>query len=170
MGTSNFRAMREFDIYCVVDEYDKKWYAEMYPDLDEERRFEIFCVVSNEHYNEVWNAIDEEISKTRWMFHSAEMQNGYYDGIQILIHEPDGKWFDVDLEGMYEERTERRCKMNRRELRREYWKEVNLIRGWLEEMREKHCLRVLRVSARFSNGETWYSEVTDRKEDCEVVS
>ena len=167
MGTSNFWSMREFDIYCQIEEYDEEFYRQEYPEEDEESRFRIHCDSSNFRYNETWKSLEKEIEKTDWMFHKAELRNGYYEGIQIYIREPDGKWFDLDLEGSYEDMTGRRCKHNKRELRHRYWKEVNLIREWLEEMRGKYGLTVLRTYARFSNGETWYKYVD---ENGEVVS
>ena len=164
MGTSNYWPMRNFDIYCLNLEYDEGWYDEMYPELDARTREEIWEQDSESIYNEVWTKIEDSIDDETWMFHSAEMRSGYYEGIQIYMKEPELKYLDLDLEGFYEDKTGRRCKHNKREMRHRYWKEVNRIREWLERVKEENGLDVLMPYARFSNGETWYVYRKDREE------
>ena len=86
-------------------------------------------------------------------FHEVSVESGYYSGVQFYVHEK------YDVESMDNEDTNYEFGMCRSVALRKYKSEVNFICRKLREAKDNLGLMELGVTARFSNGEVWYSEI-----------
>lgn len=95
MGTCNFYGCGRFGLWAVLDEYNEEWYAQEYPDLTEEQRYQVYSDGASDWYYSCakeMEALLDEFNDTL-VFHRLKVNYGYYDGVEIVlgnIHYPDG--------------------------------------------------------------------------------
>lgn len=89
-------------------------------------------------------------------FFEVKALSGYYEGLQLYVehlHYDDIKEIDNDDAHYFFDCCRSVCL-------RKYRSEYNRLLKILKQFAEEHCMIQLAVSARFSNGETWYSKVS----------
>lgn len=148
MSTGNFVTMKDFPLYAKDDEEfiirDKKG---NYLGLDNWEIEDFICYLSEELDN-----INSDL-----MFYEISLKHGYYSGIQFYVnekyeYEDIKKWWDnSDCKSEFD-----LCKSN---TLRKYDREFNKVNKILKRLAKKYRFENYYVSARFSNGETWYSKV-----------
>lgn len=87
-------------------------------------------------------------------FYEVSVESGYYTGVQFYVKE---KYYDV--EGMDNEDAQYEFGMCRSKMLLKYESEGNWLRRELRKAKDELWLMELGVTARFSNGETWYTEI-----------
>jgi hypothetical protein len=93
------------------------------------------------------------------IFHKIELKSGYYSGVQFYcetMHHDEDANGELDLDNY-----DAHCyyDMYRSQARRKYKSEINKINKILKKLGEEYGFEAYGVSARFSNGETWYSKI-----------
>ena len=91
-------------------------------------------------------------------FYKVTVESGYYSGIQFYVDE---KY--CDIEDMSNEESQDEFGMCRSKMLRKYKVAGNMIRKGLYKAKDELGLDELVCTARFSNGEAWYSKVDTRK-------
>ena len=164
MSTSNFKSMDNFPLIVAEDSMIK--YC---PDCgisnaeDADKCEDCGCDLADvspvyddcemDYICEEMKKVAEEINScTR--FHNVTLMSGYYSGIQFYVSEE-----YCDIESMTNEETNEEFGLCRSVTLRKYKSEVNFICRELRKARENLGLMELGVVARFSNGETMYTEI-----------
>ena len=91
-------------------------------------------------------------------FYEVTVEGGYYSGIQFYV---DSKYWTI--ENWTNEEAQEEFGMCRSEMLRKYKVAGNTIRKGLYKAKDELGLDELICTARFSNGEAWYSKVDPRK-------
>lgn len=160
MATSNFPSMQCFDTVAWLPENEGDEYVGCMIDELRERLYQESC--------------------DNLKFHSMEIAFGYYEGFCIQILEPtdyfgrvseneisavwcdrkceDNEYFD-NYGNIVREYLDWKDPRNRERALKAYKKEVDYIEDLLAELQDEYGLSRFGVSARFSNGETWYTKV-----------
>ncbi len=129
MATSNFKTMSGFPLITT-----------------QEGREDNLAVAEMEK-------VAEELNE-RQDFFKVSVESGYYDGVQFYVK---GEYHNV--EGWDENDAMDEFGMTLGEVQNDYIHAQEVVREGLLEAAERIGLARLEVSARFSNGETWYRRV-----------
>lgn len=166
MGTANFKTMQDFPLIVADDLYTKicpecgcgQGGA---PDKCEICGADLSAVEAT--YDELGmqdlmksmegkaNELNENLT-----FHEVSVLGGYYSGLQFYVDE---KY--CFLEDMDEDESQHEFGMCRSDMLRKWVDEGNWLRCALRKAKEELGLMELGVDARYSNGETLYSEVKE---------
>ena len=87
-------------------------------------------------------------------FYTVSVESGYNSGLQFYVDE---KYYDV--ESMDNEESQDEFGLCRSKMLRKYKSEGNWLRRALQKAKAELGLVELAVTARFSNGEVWYTEI-----------
>jgi hypothetical protein len=164
MSTANFKSMKDFPLIVAKDEYCK-----VCPECgctqvsDAAKCDECGCNLSgvDSVYDE-WTMDDmvrnmeakaKELNEYL-TFYTVSVESGYYSGLQFYVDE---KYCDV--EDMDNEDARMEFGMCRSKMLRKYNSEGNWLRRELRKAKDELGLVELGVTARFSNGEVWYTEI-----------
>lgn len=98
--------------------------------------------------NWILDKIDED-----FIFFRARFKDGYYEGVQLIFDEL------YNPEEMDNEETRYEFDLSRSAAVRKYHSEINKINRMIDKLCKKTEWCKYGVSARFSNGETWYSKI-----------
>ena len=120
------------DVSAVESVYDE-WYAE--------------------YIQKEMQKVAEDINSSI-RFHNVTLMSGYYAGIQFYVSEE-----YYNLEDWTNEDARDEFDMCRSVMLRKYRSEKNYIVRALRKAKADLGLMELGVTARFSNGETWYTEI-----------
>lgn len=88
-----------------------------------------------------------------FLFFRARFQDGYYEGVQLIFDE----LYNPEEMDNYETRCE--FDLCRSVAIRKYHAEINKINHMIDKLCKETEWCKYGVSARFSNGETWYSKI-----------
>lgn len=170
MATANFWTMENFPLWAR-DFYEKcKICPECNVMQDSENDECEFCghdlsdIESESLYDEyeaeyICDEIKTKLKNIDLMFHTIELKSGYYSGVQFYVETKD---FDEDENGELDidnYDAHYYYDMCRSQARRKYKTEINKINKLLKELGKEYGFNAYGVSARFSNGETWYSRI-----------
>jgi len=171
MGTANFRGCGIFGIRAYVCEYDKEWYESEYPDSTDAERYGFFAGDCRYHYEDAYDNMKPLIEEfnDNLTFHKLGLASGYYDGLEIVLEkEPDSE-DPEELAGIVQEDSgyfygdnSGKAKFQKRAMLK-YQKECEMIEDWLDSVAAEYGFQKFGVTARFSNGETWYSRSTEQQ-------
>lgn len=153
MGTANFGTVNyglplvAGAMYGPLAESYEKEYGEEY-DIDG-----IYRVDCDDIY--AFAESETEEMNRRHQYYTVSIEPGYYEGFYFQVELDGLPWYadtvddvdDDDVEMYADSREEMRADMN---------KEFEEIKDWLNDLEEPWFVK-LAVSARFSNGETWYT-------------
>ena len=164
MSASNFKSMENFPlivappamckicpdcgITCGEDEATCSVCGASLADV-EKQTDEIFIDEIVREMQAVANRLNEHL-----LFHTVSVESGYYTGCQFYVDE---KYCDISA--MCNEETQDEFGMCRSKTLRKYASEGDFIRRELKKAKESLGLWELGITARFSNGETWYDKV-----------
>lgn len=87
------------------------------------------------------------------MFFKARLKAGYYEGVQMIFDE------EYNPEEMDNEETRYQFDLCRSRVIRKYHAEINKINRLIDKLCKDYLWNKYGVTARFSNGETWYSKI-----------
>ena len=138
MATCNFIETANFPLWAIDDEFS-----------DENGGFDQFRY-------EIWEDCASELIEAinnGAVFHRARLEPGYYCGVQIVVDE-----FEP-VEDLDNGETQCLFGMCRSETVRKYRSEIRRINKRLDANAPKYGFAKYGVSARFSNGETWYHQL-----------
>lgn len=164
MATGNFKSMSDFPLIVAKDEYVKVCpECGLSCDNDAEKcencGCDLSCVESiyddclmNERVNDM-EKVAERLNDMQ-SFYKVSVESGYYSGLQFYVED---NYYDV--ENWDNEDAQNEFGVCRSEVLRRYKVAGNTIRRELRKARKELCLIELCVRARFSNGETIYSQV-----------
>ena len=168
MSAANFRSMEEFPLFVHEDFLIKPCpVCGLWHDVDtevcEECGTNIADVQEYEHdelteqifYQELQDACEELTG--RLLFHKVEPMGGYYSGVQLYAEETD------DPNEMDNYTTKCLYSMYRSQAIRTYDREKRKIEREMRRIAKRYGMTEVYCSARFSNGECWYSKVPDKK-------
>jgi len=166
MSTANFKSMKDFPLIVAANEYCKVCpECGFTQDPDAEKCDECGCDLAGvEPIYDEW-AMDDIVrnmeKKAKELneyltFYTVSVESGYYSGLQFYVDE---KYYDV--EGMDNEDSQDEFGLCRSKMLRKYRSEGNWLRRALQKAKNELGLMELGVSARFSNGETMYTEIKD---------
>ena len=130
MATCNFETSEHFPIVAMTDE---EWEDTGYD------------------YDDSVTIID--FMNEQLTFFKAKFQAGYYEGVQLLFDEL------YNPEEMDNEETRYEFDLCRSRAIRKYHAEINKINRMIDKLCKKDLWNKYGVTARFSNGETWYSKI-----------
>lgn len=130
MATGNFVTSELFPIVAMTDE---EWEATGY-DYDDSVT--------------IIDSINEQL-----IFFKAKFQAGYYEGVQLFFDEL------YNPEEMDNEETRYEFDLCRSRAIRKYHAEINKINRIIDKLCREGLWCKYGVTARFSNGETWYSKI-----------
>lgn len=168
MGTANFKTMEDFPLIAAEDRYEKIC-PECHCGIDaaESKCTECGCDLSGveaviddcecEYILGEMENVAKELNEIQ-PFYTVSVESGYYAGAQFYV---EGKYYD--LEAMDNEESREEFGVCRSEMLRRFKVAGNTIRRRLRKAKDELGLVELLVTARFSNGETWYSKVDHRK-------
>lgn len=88
-----------------------------------------------------------------FLFFRARFQDGYYEGVQLIFGEL------YNPEEMDNEETRYEFDLCRSRAIRKYHAEINKINRLIDKLCKETLWNKYGVTARFSNGETWYSKI-----------
>lgn len=124
--------------------------------------------VTSEHFpivamtNEEWESTgydyDDSVMildsiNNQLLFFEAKFKSGYYEGVQLIFDEL------YNPEEMDNEETRYQFDLCRSVAIRKYHAEINKINRMIDKLCKETEWCKYGVSARFSNGETWYSKI-----------
>lgn len=172
MSTPNFYTMNNFPLW-VKDFYEEtKICPECKVMQDSDNNECEFCghdlsdVEVENLYDEfeaqyICNEIDNKLEDINndLIFHKIELRSGYYSGVQFYCETKD---FDEDKDGELDidnYDAHYYYDMYRSQARRKYKTEINKINKLLKKLGKEFGFDAYGVSARFSNGETWYCKI-----------
>lgn len=172
MGTANFWTMKNFPLWArdFWEEVKRCPECDVINDIESDECWECGCDLSDaettNYYDEVdaqdiCDSIDSRLSDINndLLFHTIELKSGYYSGVQFYVETKD---FDEDENGELDldnYDAHYYYDMCRSQARRKYKTEINKINKLLKELGKEYGFDAYGVSARFSNGETWYSKI-----------
>ena len=165
MATANFKPM-EYNMPLVcgnLTSYDEM--AEAYEKETGEEYDEFLFEFDQADEWERANSLAEDFTDDL-TFHDVTIESGYYGGFQFYVEERYGDIFDLDKDSRYcitNEDAHEYFDMCRSKAIRAADAEKRKIAKWLEKLTEEG-FKVMVVTARFSNGETWYAERTPRSQ------
>jgi len=148
MATSNFYTQEHFNLFVFC------------PDVSDYDDYEEASIISGIMYDDFREQVQPELDKLNdgLIFHKVVLKSGYYEGIQFFVeceHELD----------KYNDYTDDDCyyyfDMNREDSYTGFNREIEMVNRQLGEIAKKCGMMQLAISARFSNGETWYKEVKE---------
>jgi len=162
MSAANFKSMADFPLVVANDSYCK-----ICPEcgLTNDKNADVCdcgCDITNvEAVYDEWTSMDiaSEMGKVaqslneRQDFYTVSVESGYYSGMQFYVEDKYcniDEWDNEDAQGEFG--------ICRSEMIRRYRVAGNLIRRGLEKAKNDLGLMELAVTARFSNGEVWYTE------------
>ena len=164
MATGNFKSMDKFPLIatgnkyckicpecgCTMDEYADKC-DECGHDLTDVKA--VYDDIAMDDTCREMEAVAKRLTEGQDFF-EVTVESGYYSGIQFYVYE---KFYDV--ENWTNEDAQDEFGICRSECLRRYKVAENFVRKGLEKARTEMGLDKLAITARFSNGETWYSKV-----------
>lgn len=164
MATGNFKSMDKFPLIatgnkyckicpecgCAMDEHADKC-DECGHDLkDVEAVYDEFAM---EETCREMEAVAERLTEGQDFF-KVSVESGHYGGVQFFVED---KFYDV--ENWTNDDAQDEFGICRSECLRRYKVAENFVRKGLEKASKEMGLDKLAITARFSNGETWYSKV-----------
>ena len=172
MGTANFWSMDNFPLWARDFYEECKICPECRTMQDNENDecenclCDLSDVEAGNFYDE-WEAqyicdeIDDKLKKINHdlIFHKIELKSGYYSGVQFYcetMHHDEDANGELDLDN---DDAHYYYDMCRSQARRKYKSEINKINKILKKLGEEYGFEAYGVSARFSNGETWYTKI-----------
>ena len=164
MSTANFKSMKDFPL-IVMPEFRCKVCPDCGITCGEDDAACPDCGASladvevmNDECEEDYIAEEMHRFATRLNeylhFYEVSVESGYYTGCQFYVDE---KYSDVAA--MCNEETKEEFGLCRSVTLRKYNSEGNFIRRELQRAKKEIGLWELGITARFFNGETWYSKV-----------
>ena len=172
MGTANFWTMKNFPLWArdFNTEFKKCPNCEINNEEPYNECYGCGCdltQIESEYYYDEFQAqyicdeINEKLKTVNndLIFHKIELKSGYYSGVQFYCETKD---FDEDANGELDldnDDAHYYYDMYRSRARRKYKSEINKINKILKKLGEEYGFEAYGVSARFSNGETWYSKI-----------
>lgn len=164
MGTANFKSMDNFPL-IVADNVNMKVCPEcgITNAADADKCEECGCDLAGveAEYDEIgtMDIVQSMEEKARELneyltFHTVSVESGYYSGVQFYVEEKYG-----DLETWDNSDAQYEFGMCRSKMLRKYNSEGNWLRRMLQKAKDELGLMELGVTARFSNGETWYAVI-----------
>jgi ribosomal protein L40E len=168
MATANFKTMADFPLIVGADTYIRVCpECGISNEATAEKCTECGCDLTGENaILDEWYSRDlvEQMEKVAaelndaQPFYKVTVESGYYSGIQFYV---DSKYWR--LEDMDNEESRDEFGICRSEMLRQYKVAGNTIRKGLYKAKDELGLDELVCTARFSNGEAWYSKVDTRK-------
>jgi hypothetical protein len=158
MATANFQTQKQFNLYAT-----KMTYMDGDPEDEDEFAEEVF---DDWLYMETANYIDDLNEQLE--FFEITLADGYYDGVQTLVKEKDIRcdWFDMDASYILDcydsvdgAAIHRNFGVNKYILKRKILAEIDKINNIFLPKLKRFGFAQYGVSARFSNGETWYTKI-----------
>lgn len=149
MSTANFYTMENFPLYCIGDDafYYEDEEGKEYYDEDEAQYF-------YDNLTEILEGINNNL-----LFHKITLKSGYYSGMQFYVEE-----IHDTLEDLKKYWNNEDCKYQfdlcKSQTIRKYQSEINKINKILKKLAKEHGFNKYGVSAKFSNGEVWYTKVS----------
>ena len=172
MSTANFYTMKNFPLWArdFYTEYKKCPECEIRNEEPYSECYGCGCdltkIKSEYDYDDFYaqyicDDIEKELEDFNYnlIFHTIELKSGYYTGVQFYCETKD---FDEDKNGELDidnYDAHYYYDMCRSQARRKYKIEINKINKLLKKLGAEYGFDAYGVSARFSNGETWYSEI-----------
>lgn len=168
MATANFKTMADFPLIVTDNKYVKRC-PECYisNSADAEKCEECGCNLSEvetelddcemDYIYEEMKKVADELNDAQ-PFYTVSVESGYYAGIQFYVED---KYYDVSAMDNEEARDE--FGVCRSEMLRRFKVAGNTIRRRLHKAKDELGLTELVCTARFSNGEAWYTKVDTRK-------
>ena len=172
MSTANFRTMDNFLLWARDFYEEVKICPECHLMQDKEHNkcdecdYDLSEVAVENYYDEFVASetikdIEEKLETINndLIFHKIELESGYYSGVQFYCETKD---FDEDKNGELDidnYDAHYYYDMCRSQARRKYKTEINKINKLLKKLGEEFGFDAYGVSARFSNGETWYTKI-----------
>lgn len=172
MATANFWSMGNFPLWARDFYEEVKICPECHLMQEKENNKCDECGhdlsdIEVEDYYDEWEAqdtcatIQKELENINndLIFHKIELRSGYYSGVQFYCETKD---FDEDKNGELDldnEDAHYYYDMCRSQARRKYKTEINKINKLLKKLGKEYGFDAYGVSARFSNGETWYTKI-----------
>lgn len=139
MSTPNFYNQKDFDLYIKAYEPEGE-----YNEIEAEIFYED-VVYGYDGFKEVMEELNDSLT-----FHSIEIKDGYYSGIQLYVNTTENP-HELDNED---------CKyyfdMYRSQAIRKYEVEIRKINKWMEKVAVGYGWRKLNCLGIFSNGEAIY--------------
>ena len=170
MGAANFRTMEEFPLFVHDDFWIKPcpvcglWHDTETKVCDDcgadlkdvpEEKYQHDELTEQIYFQELQDACEELTG--RLLFHKVEPLGGYYCGVQLYVEETD------DPNDMDNYTTRYMYDMFRSQAIRAYDREKRKIVREMRRIAKRHGMTEMYCSARFSNGECWYSKVPEKK-------
>jgi hypothetical protein len=172
MSTANFCSMDNFPLWARDFSYEGKFCPKCGVTQDSENDECEFCGydlsnVEAESFCDEYEArficdkIEKELEDINCdlIFHKIELKDGYYSGVQFYCETKD---FDEDKDGELDidnDEAHYYYDMCRSQARRKYKSEINKINKILKKIARNYEFDAYGISARFSNGETWYTKI-----------
>ena len=172
MSTANFWSMNNFPLWARDFYTEVKICPECHLMQEKENNqcdecgYDLSDIEVEDYYDE-WVAqdtcatIQKELENINndLIFHKIELKDGYYSGVQFYCGTKD---FDEDKNGELDldnDDAHYYYDMCRSQARRKYKTEINKINKLLKKLGTEYGFDAYGVSARFSNGETWYTKI-----------
>ena len=163
MATGNFKSMDKFPLIATGDKYCKicpecGCTMDAHADTCDECEHDLQAVkavydeFAMEYTCREMEAVAERLTEGQDFF-KVTVESGYYGGIQFYVDE---KFYEV--ENWTNEDAQDEFGICRSECLRRYKVAENFVRKGLEKASKEMGLDKLAITARFSNGETWYSK------------
>lgn len=164
MATANFKTMDNFPLIVAGNSYVKVCPDCGITNADDATACEdcgcsladvspVYDECGMEYLCDEMKKVAEAINKeTR--FHNVTLMSGYYSGIQFYVSEE-----YCDIESMTNEESQAEFGMCRSKMLRKFKSETNWLCRELRKTREDLGLMELACTARFSNGEAWYTRI-----------
>lgn len=158
MATANFQTQKQFNLWAA-----KMTYMDGDPEDEDEFAEEVF---DDWLYMETANYIDDLNEQLE--FFEITLVDGYYEGVQTLVKEKNIRcdWFDMDASYILEcydnvdgSEIRRNFGVNKYILKRKILAEIKKINNILLPQLKRFGFAQYGVSARFSNGETFYTKI-----------
>ena len=156
MSTPNFEFMKydmpliiaDTDYYQMKEDYEKEFNEEYTEDMFED---DCYYIADN------MRRLAENFTKTL-NYHTVDIQDGYYSGIQFIVYENNECLFDLSKDGISNEDAQYYYGECRSKVIRKADAEKRKIYKWLKSMKDYGYLE-LSCDGVFSNGEAVYSIV-----------
>lgn len=172
MATANFYTMNNFPLWARDFYTETKICPECKVMQDKDNDKCEFCghdlsdIESENLYDDyesdfICNEIEKKLEALNYdlIFHKIELKDGYYSGVQFYCETKD---FDEDKNGELDidnDDAHYYYDMCRSQARRKYKTEINKINKLLKKLGTEYGFDAYGISARFSNGETWYTKI-----------
>ena len=136
------------DYYQMKEDYEKEFNEEYTEDMFED---DCYYIADN------MRRLAENFTKTL-NYHTVDIQDGYYSGIQFIVYENNECLFDLSKDGISNEDAQYYYGECRSKVIRKADAEKRKIYKWLKSMKDYGYLE-LSCDGVFSNGEAVYSIV-----------